>query len=83
MKAYRGSRGITLLIVNLGAGWRGVVRFKTRPFLPLGKVPAGWTPESVCKPWRRDKSLPLPRFELWTVKPLAKSVYQLLTCVLR
>jgi len=48
MKTYRGSRGITPLILNLGCGWRRVVKFTPRARTPVHtEQEAGWAPEPV------------------------------------
>jgi hypothetical protein len=53
MKAQRRSRGIALLIFNLGAGCGWVVNIKLRPIYPRKRDPvpiiyeAGWAPEPV------------------------------------
>jgi hypothetical protein len=35
MKAYRGSRGVAPLIINLGRRWMWVVKYTPRPLYPL------------------------------------------------
>jgi hypothetical protein len=40
-KTCRGSRGMVVLILNLGTRWRRVVSFTFRPFYPSGKEPMG------------------------------------------
>jgi hypothetical protein len=63
MKAYRGNRGMTALILNLGT--REVSgELHALAGLPLGKVPpvpieykGGWAPELLWMFWRRGKSL--------------------------
>ena len=53
-KAYRGSRGIAPVILNLSAGWRWVVKFMLHPLYPQDRtvVPieqeAGRASEPVC-----------------------------------
>jgi hypothetical protein len=42
MKAYCGSGGIDLRILDLGNRWKWVVSFRLRPFYPQGKSP--WYP---------------------------------------
>jgi hypothetical protein len=39
MKAYRRSRGIDPLILNLGTGWRGVVNFTLATLYPRERIP--------------------------------------------
>jgi hypothetical protein len=39
LKAYRRSRGIAPLILNLDARWREVVKFTPWPFYPKGRNP--------------------------------------------
>jgi hypothetical protein len=53
MKAYRGSRGIALLILNLGARWGCMVTAMTRSIYSRERDPvlivqeAGWAPGPV------------------------------------
>jgi hypothetical protein len=42
MKAYRGSRGVTTLILNLGIKWRRVVNIMSRPVGLATEQEAGW-----------------------------------------
>jgi hypothetical protein len=39
-KAYRGSRGIASLNLNLGGTWRSFVNFTSRPIYPRKRTPA-------------------------------------------
>jgi hypothetical protein len=63
MKEYRGRRGIAPLILNIGARWRGVVKFMPSWFIPRERTPitieekAGWAQELVWNFCRREKSL--------------------------
>jgi len=59
-KAYRGSRRIAPLILHLGARWRSVVSFTSRPLCHRERTPlpiefkAGWATEAVWTFWRRQ-----------------------------
>jgi hypothetical protein len=68
MKSYRGSRGITPLILNLGTGWRGEWttsrpgRFTTgQRTVVLVEQDAGWAPEPVSMFSRKDTFLATAR----------------------
>jgi len=83
MMAYRGSRGIALLILNLGTGWRWMVNFKTCHFTP-GKEPWYLLTRRLGGPqnqfWQfgeRKNLLPLLAFEPWIMQPAAWLVYKL------
>jgi hypothetical protein len=61
VKAYRGSRGIAPLILELGDRWSWVVNFTPRPLHDLERTPvhteeeARWATESVCTFCRSHK----------------------------
>ena len=61
MQAYRGSKGIAPLTLNLGTGWRRVVNVRPQPLYPRERAPlsteqvAVWAPEKVWTSWRREK----------------------------
>jgi hypothetical protein len=64
MKAYKASRGIAPLILNLSIRWKCVVNSAPWALYPHGKNPsvpidqeAGWASELVWTFWRREKSL--------------------------
>ena len=71
MKEYRGSRGITPLILDIGTRWRWVVNFTFLPIYSLGKkkslIPyeyeAGYAKEEFWSFWRRKTLLPVPRIK--------------------
>jgi hypothetical protein len=46
MKAYRGSKDIDPLILNLGTTWRSVVKFMPRSPYPRGRTPVPTKKES-------------------------------------
>jgi hypothetical protein len=63
MKAYRGSRGIAALILNLSIRWRPLVNFAHQPLytwesilVPLEEE-AGWPLEPLLTFWSAEKSL--------------------------
>jgi hypothetical protein len=57
-KAYRGSRSIYPLILNIRATWTWPVRFPPRPLYPQEwptmEWKAGWAPEPGWTVWRRE-----------------------------
>jgi hypothetical protein len=71
MKAYRGSRGTVLLILNLGASWSSVVNITPlllhlwERTLVLTELEAGWDPQPVHMFWRGEKSFATAR--IWTL----------------
>jgi hypothetical protein len=79
VKAYRGSRRIALLILQLGARWIRVDKFTSRPLYPQERTPvrieeeAGWTPESVYTFGDEKTFFLLPGFEPWNIRPGANS----------
>jgi hypothetical protein len=70
-KAQRGSRGIALLFLDLGARWGWVVNAKPRPIYPWERrgaicIGAGWAPgsvwtgaENVASTWIRSPDRPV------------------------
>jgi hypothetical protein len=77
MKAYRGSRGIALLIVNLGTRWSLVVKLKPQPLYRRERTPvpfeeeAGWASAPVWTSGEEKLLLLLPRFKARTGQPVA------------
>jgi hypothetical protein len=69
MEAYRGSRDIAPLVINLGTKWRWVVNFKLRSFYPLERSPVSTEQEAwlATEPvWtfcRKYNILHVPGFE--------------------
>jgi hypothetical protein len=63
LNAYRGSRGITPLILSLGTRWMSVVNITPRPLYPQERTllqieyEAGWAPEPVWTFRRGEKAL--------------------------
>jgi len=75
MKACTGRRGISPLILDLGARWRWLVSMKLRPFIsgkkpwcPVNRKKVMWAPETVWIFWRKETPLSLPGFEVRTVQ---------------
>ena len=76
MKAYRESRGITPLILNLGSRWRGMLNFTPRPLCPRERTPvhiellASWAPEPVwtCQVSNHRPSIPYSShyWQIWS-----------------
>jgi hypothetical protein len=62
VKTFVGNGGIAPLILNLAAGWNGLVscagRFTSEkePEVPIQQE-AGWSPEPFGTLWKRDKLL--------------------------
>ena len=69
MKAYRGSRGIVPLNLNLDARWRWVVNLTPWQLYPWGRTPvhteyeAVWAPEPVWTFWRRERQKSMERLQ--------------------
>ena len=64
VKAYRGTRGVAPVILNLGARWKWVFSIAPLPLYPREKIrpvpieeEAGWSPAPVWSVWRTEKSL--------------------------
>ena len=79
-KAYRGSRIITPLLLNLGARWKWVATFTPRPRcllertqLPI-KYVAGWAPEMAGNLGEEKNVLSLAGGGDWTVQSVAWSL---------
>jgi hypothetical protein len=79
MKAYRGSRGIAPVILNLDDV---VVNLTPRSFYLRAKEPpvpieraAGWAPGPFWTFWRRETLWFLPGFKHRIVQPVACSLY--------
>jgi len=80
MKAYRESRGITPLILNLGSRWRGILNFIPRPLCSRERTPVPlelWLagPQSQSGLFGEDRYiLPLSGFEPQTIHPIIQSL---------
>jgi hypothetical protein len=79
MKAYWGSEGIALRILDLGTRWRWVFSFKTRPLYPQGKSPRypmderlRWPHNQSAYGGEEKNSQPLPGLEPPIIQPVAK-----------
>ena len=61
-KTYKGSRGIAPPTLNLGTGWRSVVKFMPLPLCPRCPLPieneTGWTQGPGWKIWMRKNLVP-------------------------
>jgi hypothetical protein len=80
---YRGSKGMTPLILNPGTRWKSAVNFTSRNFYPsktpqyrLKRKLGG--PQSRCGHYEEETNLfPLPKSEPRNVQPVAESLYRL------
>jgi hypothetical protein len=91
-----GTEGTAPLILNLGTRWKRGVSSTPRPLYPRGKSPrvpigqeAGWTPERVWTPWKREKSLasagnrtPIPQPSSLAFVGISTELFRLLCVVI-
>lgn len=82
MKAFRGSRGMAILIHNLGTKWRWVHQHHAPAIYLQGRIPVpieeegGRAPEPLWMIQRREKSLASVR--IWTLDSPAHSLVTIL-----
>jgi hypothetical protein len=82
MKAYRGSRHVAPLVLNLGIRWSRVVNFmpqllyhRKRTLIHI-EYETGWTREPFQMFWIREKySCILSAFKALTCQPVAQLMY--------